>query len=100
MLAADEAKKIGIRTCIEAIGRSFYEEHGDNSVYSYGENDGWMNCFVGVSDLPDPSLNCKLSEMSSYTLTDGNSWPYYAFCDVDMESGRTVLGEVKRPEAL
>ena len=98
MLAADEAKKIGIRACIDAIGRKFYEKHGDNSVYSYGQNDGWMNCFVGVSDQPDPSPKYKLSEMSSFTLTDGNNWPYYAFCDVDMESGKAVLGEVKSPE--
>ena len=28
-----------------------------------------------------------------------NSRTYYAFYDVDMESGKTVLGKVKRPEA-
>lgn len=100
MLATNEAKRIGIMACIDAIGYDFCIAHEDYSVSSCGVSDGKMNCFVGVSDQPDPTVHMSLDQLESYTLTDGNNWPFYAFCDVDMESGKTVLGEVKKPEGI
>ena len=97
MLLKEEAKKIGIMACIDAIGYDFCIAHEDYSVSSCGISDRTMSCFVGVSDQPDPTKHTSLDQLDTYTLTDGNSWPFYAFCDVDMENGNIVLGEVKKP---
>ena len=51
MLKIEEAKKIGIRACIDKIGYNFCETHRDNGVSSHGvEREGYFYCFVGVSD--------------------------------------------------
>ena len=37
MLTVEEAKKIGIRACVEKIGYDFCKAHPDNGVSAYGE---------------------------------------------------------------
>ena len=59
MLSADEAKKIGIDACIEKLGFEFCKKHADNATSAYGEDDGIMNCFVGVDDSPAPNSDIK-----------------------------------------
>lgn len=84
MLTIEEAKKIGIRACINMIGYDFCKEHADNATSAYGEEDGYVNCFVGVSDSPTPE--CDITKVDELILTSGKKWPYAAGCNVYLES--------------
>ena len=95
MLTVMEAKKIGIRACIDAIGYEFCKKHADNGTSAYGENEGVVYCFVGVNDEPAPE--CDITKVDSLILTSGEDWPYSASCNVDMQDGRIEFLEVKRP---
>ena len=96
MLTVKEAKKIGIRACIDAIGYDFCKQHADNSTSGYGVEEGIVYCFVGVSDQPAPE--CDISKVDSLILAHGTEWPYSASCHVDRKDGRIELFEVKKPE--
>ena len=95
MLSKHEAKKIGIRACIDKLGYEFCRQHADNSVSAYGEEDGIMNCFVGVSDEPAPDYD--ISKVDELILSPGNDWPYYASCNVTMKEGIIEFLECKIP---
>ena len=95
MLTVIEAKKRGIRACIDAIGYEFCKKHADNSTSGYGVEEGSVYCFVGVSDEPAPE--CDISKVDSLILTSGEDWPYSASCNVDMQDGRIEMLEVKKP---
>ena len=94
MISAGDAKKIGNQACIEKIGYDFCAAHRDNAVFSWGEDQGVMNCFLGVSDQP-------MGDLSGWKpmLDGGNDggWPYYAICNVDMETARVVFAEYRTP---
>lgn len=95
MLTVMEAKKIGIRACIDAIGYEFCKKHADNGTSAYGENEGVVYCFVGVSDEPAPE--CDITKVDSLILTSGEEWPYSASCNVDMQDGQIEFLEIRRP---
>jgi len=97
MLTVKEAKKIGISACINHIGIDFCKKHSDNAVSSWGENNGKLNCFVGVSDEPDDPSKYDINKITSLVLTHGNDWPFYAFSTVDMNTGETQIGDSKVP---
>lgn len=96
MLSIEEAGKIGIQACIDKLGIDFCKKHADNAVSSYGESDGLVKCFVGVDDAPAPDYD--ISNVKELFLTSGNDWPYYAFCDVDMQNGGIEYGECVLPD--
>lgn len=96
MLTFEEAKKIGIKACIDKIGYEFCLAHKDNSTSAYGEDDGIAKCFVGVSDAPAHEYN--IEEVEYLILTHKADWPYFAHCDVDMATGEITFGECKIPE--
>ena len=98
MLTVMEAKKIGIRACIDAIGYDFCKKHADNGTSAYGENEGVVYCFVGVSDKPAPE--CDISKVDSLILTSVAEWPYSASCNVDMQDGQIEFLEVRRPNDI
>ena len=81
MMSAKEAKKIGVRACMEKIGYDFCIEHQDGACVSYGENNGEMFCFVGI----DNNASEKNDEV--LTLSSVKGFPYSASCNVNMESG-------------
>ncbi len=89
MLSVIDAKKIGIDSCIDALGREFCEEHQSNALSGYEEpiND-IMRCFVTVSD--------KISQEETHII-GGEQMPYQAFVDVNMKTGETVLIKVVTP---
>lgn len=93
MLTVKEAKKIGIRACIDAIGYAFCKKHADNGTL-YGDEDGIVYCYVGVSDEPAPE--CDISKVDRLVLTSVGEWPYYASCHVDRTDGRIEMLEVKK----
>ncbi len=95
MLTVMEAKKKGIRACIEAIGYEFCKKHKDNGTSAYGEVDGVVYCFVGVSDEPAPE--CDITKVDSLILTSKEEWPYEASCNVDMQDGHIDFLTVRRP---
>ena len=94
MLTKSEAKKIGIKACIDKIGYDFCKLHEDNGVSLYGLGDnGLYDCFVGISD--QPASQKDISEVDELVLSPGNDWPYYARCDVNMEDGSVEFIEYK-----
>ena len=95
MLTVVEAKKKGMRACIDAIGYEFCRKHADNGTSGYGEQDGVVYCFVGISDKPAPE--CDISKVDSLILTSGDEWPYSASCNVDLEDGQIQFLEVRSP---
>ena len=92
MLSTDEARRIGIRACIDKIGYEFCKLHADNSTSAYGENDGVMNCFVGISDKPAP-----VYDISKVDELIGEEWPYSASCNVKMSDGTIEFLECRIP---
>ena len=95
MLTAEEAKKIGIRACIDKIGYEFCKQHADTAVCSYGEEGGKMKCYVGLDDKPDQPYD--IENMKSVILDDAEYMPYYANCEVDMQNGQVVFFECCLP---
>lgn len=96
MLTAEEAKKIGIRACIDKIGYDFCKQHEDNAVCSYGEENGKMTCYVGIDDKPEQGY--ELENMTSIVLDDAKYMPYYAYCEVDMQNGTVNITDFCVPE--
>lgn len=97
LLTVEEAKKIGIRACVDKIGYEFCKAHPDNGVSAYGEErEGYINCFVGVSDQPAPV--CDISKVDELILIHENDWPYFACYDVCLNDGSIIFLEAKIPE--
>lgn len=96
MLTENEAKKIGIRACIDKIGYEFCKAHNDNSTSAYGVVDDVMECFVGINDAPAHEYD--IEKVEYLILTSKKDWPYFAHCDVDMTTGEITFGECKIPE--
>lgn len=96
MLTALEAKKIGIRACIEKLGYEFCKKYADNSTSAWGEEvEGIMNCFVGVSTEPAPV--CDITKVDKLILTSGRKWPYAVSCNVNMNTGEIEFIEIRLP---
>ncbi len=45
-------EKIGFHALVKVIGEQFYIEHENSSVFSYGEEDQGLFCFLGISLHP------------------------------------------------
>ena len=89
------SKRIGIRACINKLGYDFCKMHADNGVSAYGEEDGYVNCFVGVSDALAPE--CDINKVNELILTSGKKWPYAASCNVYLENGEIEFLEHRVP---
>ncbi len=70
-------KKIGFQTLVKTIGEEFFKEHEDNAVFSYGEEDKGLFCFLGISLHPSTKLNGLSASM--------DDWNIYASCYVTDE---------------
>lgn len=89
MLTEEEARRIGLRACVEKIGIEFCEKHKDTSVCAYGVVEGVMQCYFGVDDQPNPDFE-KLKPEEVY-LSCRRYAPYFARCEVNMESGVVTI---------
>lgn len=67
-------EKRGFQALVKVIGEQFFWEHENNAVYSYGEEDKGLYCFLGICLHP----NSKLNGLSA-SLED---WDIYASCYV------------------
>ena len=91
MLTTNEAKKIGIRACMEKIGMDLCKKHADSATAAYSEEDHIVNCFVGVNDTPTPDYD--LSKVTRLVLTSCEKWKYSARCHVDKVTGTVTFVE-------
>ena len=81
MLTYESARKIGVEACIDKLGRAFVEKHRNTSSSAYGDRGDHVFCFVGVNDQPEKKMTDGLM------ITEGDSFPYIARCEVDYVDG-------------
>lgn len=67
-------EKIGFQTLVNVIGVQFFKEHENSAVFSYGEEDKGLFCFLGISLHPSTKLNGLSASM--------DDWDIYASCYV------------------
>ena len=67
-------EKIGFQTLVNVIGVQFFKEHENSAVFSYGEEDKGLFCFLGISLHPNTKLNGLSASM--------DDWDIYASCYV------------------
>lgn len=92
MLTMKEAARIGINACIDKLGRDFVLTNRGNGTSAYGEEDGSVFCFVGVSDKP------WVPESPDALVLDNTShFPYRASCKVRLTDGTMKFGECILP---
>lgn len=94
MLNYEEAIKIGIRECINKIGKDFIEVHGDNTCIGYGDADEYAFCYVGVSDVPDKK---RKGNKIILTADERKKFPYVATCNVWYEDGKVEFNDCVLP---
>lgn len=71
----EEMKKIGFQSCVNTIGKNFYEKYKNSSVFSCGDTDDGFLCFLGINTKMKDSTNICLS-------TSMEDWEYFASCYV------------------
>ncbi len=96
MLTYAEAKKIGIRACVEKLGRKFVEKHKGSSCTSYGDCGTYASCFVGVSDRPRRKFPAGVIQLSSEKK---DKLPYRVECVVNYKTERIHFLECVLPPA-
>lgn len=67
-------EKIGFQTLVNVIGVRFFKEHENSAVFSYGEEDKGLFCFLGISLHPSNKLIGLSASM--------DDWDIYASCYV------------------
>lgn len=82
MLTELEAKRKGIRACMEKIGFDFCMANEKNSATAYGEDNGKMFCFVGINNNPKMDRDNDI-----LILSNVKGFPYHSSCNVDMNDG-------------
>ena len=92
MLSYNDARQIGMQCCVDMLGRDFVKKYISTSSSAYGEDDGIVYCFLGISTEPD-----VLSE--DMVLSSRNDFPYRASCSVNMETGEIRDKNLVRPAA-
>lgn len=96
MLTVIEAKKIGIRACIDKLGYDFCKKYADNSTSAWGEiEEGIVNCFVGFNT--DPAPICDINKVTKLILTHEKDWAYSACCNVYRATGDIEFIEIMTP---
>lgn len=71
-----ECAKAGHTACVEAIGRLFYEQHKDESVFSYDSelyDDRGILCFLGIDTREYKYEGLRLD-------ANMDDWEFYASC--------------------
>lgn len=79
MLTIDEARKKGIQTCIDVLGRELVEKHKATSTASWGMLQGAVRCFVGV--------DTRKRAGHMLVLDSTSKWYKCAECKVSLKTG-------------
>lgn len=82
MLTKEEARKKGIRACMEKIGWGFCLANEENSATAYGGSGEVIFCFVGINNNSRKGRNRDKIISSCYI-----GFPYYAGCFVNINDG-------------
>ena len=59
------------------VNYEFCKKHADNGTSLYGDEDGKVYCYVGVSDEPAPE--CDISKVDRLVLTSVGEWPFLGY---------------------
>lgn len=81
-------EKIGFQALVKTIGEQFFKEHENSAVYSYGEEEKGLYCFLGISLHPSTQIRGLSASM--------DEWDVYASCYVIGED--VVLDKCKLPQ--
>ena len=94
MLTFEEAKKIGIRACVDKLGYDFVKKYEATACSAYGDDGDHASCFVGVSTEPDTPWNG-----GPLILDDSpeSKFPYSASCNVAYADGTVTFLECTLP---
>jgi len=84
MITAENAKKIGITYCADAMGREFVTKYAGNSTTAFSEENNRMFCFLGVCDS---ELNIDMDKNIILTSREEDAFPYRASCLVSLDDG-------------
>ncbi|MBP3568140.1 MAG: hypothetical protein J6K04_03140 [Lachnospiraceae bacterium] len=96
MLTEDDARKIGLRACVEKIGLEFCKKHKDTAICAHGVIEEVMQCYYGIDDQPAPDYaNLKPEELC---LNSAKYAPYFARCEVSMKDGTITFLEFCIPK--
>lgn len=90
MLTVAEARKIGIKACMDKIGYDFCMSNKDNATTGYTEEEGFVYCYVGVSDKSPDTLQAGL-------LFTATKFPFSASCNVRLVDGKIDFLECHLP---
>lgn len=82
-------KRIGFNKLIEVIGKDFFECHKDTAVFSSGETDKGLFCFLGIDLHPEKALLCLSATM--------DEWDVYASCYVTDDD--VIMDKCKLPNS-
>lgn len=82
MLTEIDARKIGIKACMDKIGYDFCIQNQDKAATAYGKDGINMFCFVGIDNNPNQTLDAD-----TLTLSSIKGFSYSASCNVNMENG-------------
>ena len=83
-----EQKKIGFIRLVETIGRAFFDDHKDSAVFSSGDTEKGLFCFLGIdlhTDEREATLSCSVDD-----------WDIYASCYV-LDDGEIEMDKCRLP---
>lgn len=82
MLNVEAARRIGIKACIDKLGRDFVLAHRDFATTAYGESEEGVYCFVGVDH------RSRVGDNERKLILDSHSeFPYRVSCNVNLSNG-------------
>ena len=84
MLTYEEAKKVGIKACVEKLGYDFVRKHEKTACTAYGDEEDHAFCFVGVSTDPESPWT------GGHLVLDDSpdrKFPFSASCNVAYKDG-------------
>ena len=94
MLTFEEAKKIGIRACVDKLGYDFVRKYEDLSCTAYEDEGDRVFCFVGVSTEPVSAWNGDHLVLDD---TPNTKFPYSASCYVLYADGTITFLDCSLP---
>ena len=97
MLTFEEAKRIGIRACVDKLGYDFVKKYEDTACSAYGDEGDHASCFVGVTTEPE-----KPWTGGALVLDDSpkSKYPYSASCKVAYADGSISGMTLVTPSAV
>lgn len=82
-------EKIGFQALVNIIGERFFKEHENNAVFSYGEEDKGLFCFLGINLHPNIELNGLSASI--------DDWDIYASCYVT--ETQVIIDKCRLPQS-